>query len=275
MSRTGGSPQYALFAGFRRSLTQDRLSRLGCSLLRDDFQNPFAPGRAILEGLVPQLNLTLPSVNAAAAAVGAYYELQTSPSSNNNSNERVAAGQYELATRLTQQELLTQPYGSTPLLVGCMLLAFAELLLRRRQNALMHLRGAYKILELQSRGTNTESTLTTDSSSSRDIPLGRLNCNMPTSKKGEDDLALLFRSFDVQTAFYSDGTRAPDTKPAPIDMMGHSSLVVAEDVHSLDAQVVSAIHACYHFTSFAWSYSDLPSHSSVPPHRTRASHRHA
>lgn len=238
-------------------MTQDRLSRLGCSLLRDDFQDPFGFGRAILEDLVPRLSFTLPSVNAAAAAVGAYYELQTSPSSSNN-NERLAAGQYELATRLTQQDLLTQPYGSTPLLVGCMLLAFTELLLRRRQYALMHLRGAYKILELRSRVTNTESTLTTDSSSSRDTAFGRLNCNMPVSKKGEEDLELLFRSFDVQTAIYSDGNRAPDTKPAPIDMMGHSSLVVAGDVHSLDAHLVSALHACYHFTSFASSYTDPP-----------------
>ncbi|KAK2755033.1 hypothetical protein FQN54_006561 [Arachnomyces sp. PD_36] len=262
LSRTNGDPQYALVAGFRRSLTQERLSRLGCSLLRDGLEKTFYFDSVILNDLVPKMIFTLPSVNAAAAALGAYYELQTSPSPDNN-NERLAAAHYALAVRLTREDLLTQSQGSTPLLAGCMLLAFVELLLRRRQYALLHLRGAYKILGIRSREKSTESLLTAD-------------CDTRASSKGKDDLdelTLLFRSFDLQTATYSDGTRPPDTEPSHIDILGHYSMAAAEDIHSLDAQVISAIHSCYYFISLASSYTGLPA-SLIPNNLTIEQGRH-
>ena len=255
------SPQYGLNTGFRQSLEQARLSHVGSSILCDGLHKKFAFGCETLEYLIPQLIYTLPSVNAAAAALGAYYELQTLPSPD-NCREQLATSQYQLAIRRTRQDLLTEPHGSTALLVGCMLLSFTELLLRRRKGALLHLRGAFKILELRGKSESTVPDLTSNNfSPADDLSFRPLPVNTPFPKEAEDDLVMLFRTFDIQIASYSDNNN-PNIQPAPNHAMD-PSLSPADDIYGLGRHVVSAVHASYHFTSFAVSYTDLPA-TAVP-----------
>lgn len=251
-------PQYSLIAGFRESISQDRLSRIGCSVISDGLRNQFAFGCETLEFLIPQLNYSLPSVNAAAAAVGAYYELQTS-SSTDRCREQLAARQYQLAIKLIQQDLVTQPYGLTPLLVGSILLLLTELLLRRRQGALVHLRAAYKIMGLRKEAANNISNLMSDNNTSTDESARSIS---PPSEM-EDDLETLFRSFDIQTAAYSDGTRSPDMQQSLVAATNFS-WSAADDIQNLGRHVISEVHSSYHFTWSAVSLADIP--TSFVPH---------
>ncbi|KAK2763757.1 hypothetical protein FQN54_009374 [Arachnomyces sp. PD_36] len=238
---TTGDPQYSLNAVFRESLAQDRLSRLGCRVLNFGIHNQFAFGCETLEHLVPRLSHSLPSVNAAAAAVGAYYELQISPSSD-KCREGIAARQYQRAIQHIQHDLVGQPHGLTPLLIGCMLLLLTEVLLRRRQGALVHLRAAYKILELRKEASKKTPNSTRALSPPQEV---------------EDDLDTLFRSFDVHTAAYSNGKRGPDT-PQSSTYTTDFPLLAADDIHSLGRHVISEIHSSYHFTWIAASFAETP-----------------
>src|SRR3954464_8350843 len=49
-------PTCALLDGFRRSNTQDRLARLGCSILGDGLHDQFEASRTLFECLLPQLS---------------------------------------------------------------------------------------------------------------------------------------------------------------------------------------------------------------------------
>ena len=247
-------PAYAPLDGFRRSSTQDRLARLGCGVLRDGLHDQFEVSRAVFECLLPQLSYALPSVNAAAAALGAVYEMQTAPLGTVDGKTWLVVTQYGAAIREVQQELCNRPYGAVPILVACLLLACADVLLRRPRFALMHLQGAIRLLEER----NGMSTLAPGSIVSSDGVSHRLTSNtdpLPL-EEGDDEITALFRTLDVQTVSYADGRRprmqialvrtSQDAPTSPIS------------VYRTSRDLIALMQACYCFTSYASHFKYLP-----------------
>ena len=113
-------------------------------------------------------------MNAAAAALGAVYEIQTVPLSMVDDKICLVATQYGAAVREVQHELSNRPYGAVPILVACVLLACADVLLRRPRFALMYLQGAIRLLE----GRNIMSSLALKSNAmvSRHLENGPTPC---------------------------------------------------------------------------------------------------
>lgn len=208
----------------------------------------------IFDGLLPQLSYAIPTVNAAAAALGAIYELQATAPSTYKSDERnaVAATQYGLAIKAMQQDLQMQRFGSVPLLMICMLLACSELLLRRRSYSLMHIQAGFKILE--GRRAAIQST---PSSSKIDSPTS--TSDPPLS--AEDEIFLLFRTFDIHGSTYAD-RRSPTM---PTTYMWSPPAILSEEIdpETIGLDLISAIHSCLSFTSNAGQYKYLPA-SHVP-----------
>jgi hypothetical protein len=82
--------------GLRRDSEQGRLSKLGCRILaHDPLQDESSYSRCVWEYLLPQLSHAIPTVNAAAAAFGAFYELRVMPKT--DWLQSTATKQYEIA----------------------------------------------------------------------------------------------------------------------------------------------------------------------------------
>lgn len=242
--------------GFRRSHTQDRLARLGCSILRGGLHDQFEASRALFECLLPQLSYALPSVNAAAAALGAVYEMQTASLSTGDSETRLVATQYGTAIREVQLELLNRPYGTVPILVACVLLACADVLLRRPRIALMHFRGAIKLLE-ERNGVSTPASRSRPMDSSGGV------CNRLTPKidplpleEEDDDITVFFRTLDVQTVLYADGLE-PQMQIALV-RTPQDPASTPNSIYRAGRELIALIQACHCFTSFASQYKYCP-----------------
>jgi hypothetical protein len=218
----------------------------------------FEASRALFECLLPQLSYALPSVNAAAAALGAVYEMQTATSpSTDDSETRLVAAQYGTAIREVQRELLNRPYGPVPILVACVLLACVDVLLRRRRLALMHFRGAIKVLEERNGMSATSASGSSPMDSSGGV------CNRLTPKvdplpleEGDDDITVFFRTLDVQTVLYADGLE-PQMQIAlvrtPADLAS-----TPNSVYRAGRELIALMQACHYFTSFASQYKYCP-----------------
>ena len=137
---------FGISDGFGKHPEQERLARLGCSILAQDRYKDLGSGMLIWNQLLPQLSHAIPCVNAAAAALGAIYESTLLPGASSWTSNRSAAMQYGAAIRHVQREVSSQLHGPVPLLLCCALLAFVELLRRRQSAALMHLQGALRLL---------------------------------------------------------------------------------------------------------------------------------
>ena len=236
-----------------------RLARVGVNLLSDGLSDQFDFTISIFDMLLPQLSHAIPLVNAAAAALGAIYELQSTASSTGKSDERnaIAASQYSLAIKAMQQDLQVQRFGTVPLLMVCMLLACSELLLRRRSYSLMHIQAGFKLLE--DRRATLESTMFASASSSHG-DVSSSPSEAPFSE--EDEICILFRTFDIHSSTYADG-RMP-TMPAPRPWLPPAVLSENIDPKSMGIDLISTIHRCLYFTSTAGQYKYLPT-SHVPP----------
>jgi hypothetical protein len=106
--------------------------------------------RGVWEYLLPQLSHAIPTVNAAAAAFGAFYEMRSMPNTTDRLKS-IATKQYDIALLTLQHDISSQPHGSVPILLACVMLASAELMQRHQFNALKHLQGAFKILSASRR----------------------------------------------------------------------------------------------------------------------------
>ncbi len=234
------TPTSGLLDGLRQPLEEARLARVGCSLLSHDSYGQFGAAGSILEILLPQLSHAIPIVNAAAAALGAIYELQTLSPRTSDRARFFAGTLYGKAISGTQQALVTQPHGSVPLLMVCTLLAFAEIFLCREQNALLHLQGAFKLLELRQAGQTTSGARAVESAE-------------PTNCASEDNISMLFRTLDIQTASYS-LAHYPDM---PISSL-LAQLPPVVDVTTARLHLIPLVHRCYQFTTTASKYKYHP-----------------
>lgn len=236
--------------GFRRNSEQDRLSKLGCRILaHDPLQGESSYSRCVWEYLLPQLSHAIPTVNAAAAAFGAFYELRVMPEADRLHS--TATKQYEIALLNLQQDISNQPHGSVALLLACVMLASAELMQRRQLNALIHLQGAFKILSASGR---TRSSPTSSHEVEQILTPGSTGAD--SNSLTNDDVSLLFEALDVQTAGYVLG-RPPDLPTSVFDRAGNRSEKLGS-VNEAEARLVPLLHSCYHFTAHATAFKYLP-----------------
>jgi hypothetical protein len=214
------------------------------------------PSRSLLESLLPQLSHAIPSVNSAAAALGAVYECRVL--SNSVGRSQLAVGlQYSFALRALQRDVESQPHGSVPLLLACVLLSSAELLQRHYSNAMTHLRGAFEIL------SNRPKTIPRPAASNVRLPN-----HFPRSSENDgnflpkDGVALLFQALDTHRPSYVLGR--PPCLPACLPDIVHRRPLESRGLRDLSMQLVPIIHSCYHFIGKAAEYKYLP-RNSLPP----------
>jgi hypothetical protein len=256
--RRRNPPAFALLDRCNKSFAQERLARVGVNLLSHGLADQFDFTISIFDMLLPQLSHAIPSVNAAAAALGAIYELQSTASSTGKSDERnaIAATQYSLAIKAMQQDLQVQRFGTVPLLMVCMLLACSELLLRRRSYSLMHIQAGFKLLEERRAAFESEMFASAVSSPT--------NIASPPSEipfSGEDEIFILFRTFDIHSSTYAD--RRMPTMPSPRLWLPPAVLSDNIDPKTMGLDLISTIHSCLYFTSTAGQYKYLPA-SHIP-----------
>ena len=248
-------PAYALLDGFRKSPVQDRLARIGCSVLRDGLHDQFEVSRAVFDCLLPQLSYALPSVHAAAAALGAVCEMQTAALTNFDGKTLLVRAQYSAAIREVQHELCNRPYGAVPILVACVLLACADVLLRRPIFALMHLQGALGLLE--ERNAISMPASGSGPPSPGDVSQVITSVIDPAPlEEADDEITALFRTLDVQTSSYADG-RQPGMRIAQV-RTSRDTVSSPVSLQRSSRELIAIIHACYCFTSQASHCKYLP-----------------
>jgi hypothetical protein len=246
----------SLCDGLRGDLEQENLAKLGCSILANNSSLALGSGTAIWSRLLPQLSHSIPSVNAAAAALGAAYEASYLTYLSTSARTRRPARQYGIALRSLQRDVASRLYGPVPVLLSCALLACVELLRRRQYNALMHLEGAFKLLherdQLQHHLENgkVHSTNVAESYSTGHSAL-------------EDDLSLMFKTLDIQKASYTLG-QPPVLPPSNISSFDHTFPSSFPTSYEAESHIIRLIHSTYHFTSRASHFKCLPRHSVDP-----------
>lgn len=113
---TEPKPTRALRTECTGSERQRSSAQRGIELLMfDSFRSFGAPG-VVLDTLLPQLCHSIPSLHAAAIALGAVHEMQTSYKSGSPVNRVFATSQYHLALHFMRRDLPTQPHGPIPLI---------------------------------------------------------------------------------------------------------------------------------------------------------------
>ena len=202
-------------------------------LLSSDSFGSFGASGIVLDMLLPQLCHSIPSVQAAAIALGAVHELQASHLSGRLIGQPFAAFQYQVALRAMRQDLLRQPDGPVPLILICFMLSVVEMFMQQEKNALMHLRGAFKLM---SHARNAR-------------PKGRdVDPSTP-----EEHLELLLHTIDSQTCSYAP-SKALELSTMPIP----SSLPLIKDLRSAHIILVRLVHLCYNFTSTNYKFRYQP-----------------
>lgn len=237
---------FAISDGFCKHPEQERLARLGCSILAQDRYRDLGSGMLIWNQLLPQLSHAIPCVNAAAAALGAIYESTLLRGASSWSSNRRAAMHYGLAIRHVQREVSSQLHGPVPLLLCCALLAFVELLRHRQSAALMHLQGALKLLSSRDlvRGRTPHSAVTNADTT-----------NDATRTTVEDNLSLMFMTLDIQKASYVLGQ--PPVLGLATKHQSHGPRNF-RNIGEAELELVRLIHSCYHFTAHASEFKYLP-----------------
>jgi hypothetical protein len=212
----------------------------------------------MFEHLLPQLSYALPSVNAAAAALGAVYEMQTAPRSALDSKRWLVETQYGAAVRGVQHELRSRPYGEVPILLACVLLACADVLLCRQRLALMHLRGAIRLLEERNAMSTVPSIVSGPVDSFGGINDGVTSRTEPlTLEEEDDDVTVFFRTLDVQTVSYADGL-PPQMHIALVRTPQGTTTSALPCLHRTGRELIALMQAGSCFTSYASQYTYRP-----------------
>ena len=232
-------PPCELPIGLQRNSQQDRFARLGCEVIACDALLHFgSQGRNILQVLIPQFSHAIPSVNAAAAALGAVYAVQIHNLCRPREAEACAAQLYLVALQSLRDDLKVQRHGPLPPLIASILLSFGEIIMNKPDNALTHLLGAYRTFE-RLRQTS-----------------GHVECigDNPGELQGlEKDLALMFRLFDYEVVTVA-LPRPPDLPPLPTSPVIDSM----RDVSAAWESLIPRIHVAYHFISRACVFKYCP-----------------
>ncbi|EXJ70711.1 uncharacterized protein A1O5_05701 [Cladophialophora psammophila CBS 110553] len=213
----------------------DRLRLLACAVLSQGRPGARTEAETAFWGhLVPQLALSIPSVMEAAAAFGASYEQQMLQR-NCGAAKFKALKQITAAMAKIRQDVLELPHGPLPVLVACTLLASAETIQYRQTDALLHLRGAFSIM-------NSREWLSTKSLTGKALL--------------DDDLSCLFGKLDLQVITYALGN-APELQ-CPVAAPGMDGDVTMFTPRKADRTLFRTLHSCYSFATRAAEYKYLP-----------------
>ena len=188
---------------------------------------------------------SIPSVSAAATALGAVHEMQASYNSISPVDQRFAVSQYQIALRVLQQDLLTQPHGPTPLILICFMLSTAEMFLQQETNALFHLQGAFKLIQHRK----------SEGNASGPAHSGTLKIE---SLSQQDDLEIVLLTIDFHICSYA-LSKTPDLPPISIPSILPSTF----DLNSAHTIFVQLVHACYHFTSNVYKFKYQPHYANA------------
>lgn len=254
------SPTYALSDAIWQSPEESRLATLGCWVLSNDpmIEKVAVPNSSVWMQLLPQLVHSSRTAYASAAAFGAAYE-SCLISKDRRASENIAPKLYSKALSAMQEDLPDLSSGTAPVLLSCVLLACVEVLQRRRGNALRHLEGAFKVLELSDDAglcLTPPATIVTPPTESSPSPE---TTPAPVIPK-RDDLFLLLKSLDLLTSTYvlsrtpSLPARIPSFPAFPNDHIEYEFL----SVRGADLRLIIILHNLHHFTSFASKMKYLP-----------------
>jgi Fungal specific transcription factor domain len=259
---TAPQPRLALSSGFRKQPEQQRLAHLACSILTQGTYRDLGAFTSIWDRLLPQLNHAIPSVNAAAAALGAIYESTLLPSS--TVSKQSASLHYGIAIRHVQQDVISQLHGPVPLLLSCALLSFVEILRGRQYNALMHLQAALALVRSRE----------DDLIKARDpkvMGVSGFDAFGASTAGVEDNLSLMFMTLDIQKASYVLG-QPPDLSVSCLQNLPPVSSGVP-NINETELHLVRLIHSCYHFTAHASQFKYL-SRALIPAELIQEQSRH-
>ena len=203
------------------SLEQLHFVQLGLELLVSDSFSAYGASAAVLQNLLPQLCFTVPSVCAAAAALGSVSDTRTSENNKPLHEKAHMTTNYQLALKRLRRDLSLQPQGAVPLILICLMLSMVEVMSEREEDALFHLAGASTLL--LHRGNEYDSL--------HSAALGL-----------EDGIQILCRTVDLQTSSYALG-KPPELLPVAIPA-ALPDIVNLGSAHNILVQVA---HSCYHF----------------------------
>ena len=186
--------------------------------------------------MLPQLSLTFPSVNAAAAAFGAAYDSALLRNGDSLAYDD-STKQYGLALRLLQLELNRPEPQYAPLLLTSTLLAAAETVQARQKGALAHVLGAFGVFMTRQKETKL---LPSSIESSPQSPSGGLS----------DDIVGMLEnlciSIDLQVATFTWG-QPPNLPPEPYT----DTTFAASNIDELCRELPKLLHASMHFVGEA------------------------
>jgi hypothetical protein len=251
-------PTYALSQqGDWQSPEQTRLASLaGWVLANDPMVDQLAvPNSDVWIQLLPQLVHSTRTAYASAAAFGAVYE-SFLISKDRTVSKAIASNMYSKALAVMQEDVANPSQDTAPLILSCILLACVEVMQRCRGNALRHLEGAFKVLEI-SDDSNLSLTPTTTATPGTEKYYSLPGTPSPAIAK-KDDLFLLLKSLDLETSTYV-LSRTP-ALPASTDDETEFEFT---SVRGADLQLTIILHNLYHFTSLAAKMKYLPA-SQIP-----------
>ncbi|KIW25821.1 uncharacterized protein PV07_08964 [Cladophialophora immunda] len=212
-----------------------RLRLLACAVLSQGLPGARTDAEtAFWSHLVPQLALSIPSVREAAAAFGASYEQQMLRR-NCGAAKFKALKQITTAMAKIREDVFRLPHGPLPVLVACIMLACAETIQYRHTDALLHLRGAFSVM-------NSREWLDARSSTGKALL--------------EDDLSYLFSKLDLQVITYALGN-APELQFS-MATPGMDADVAVFTPQKADRELFRTLHSCYSFATRAAQYKYLP-----------------
>ena len=217
-------PLRSLSPGLSGDERQNRYAQVGTRLLSSASFVSLGASGLVLETLVAQTCYTIPSVHAAAVALGAIYSWLKSDCDGVSTVERFALSQYRLALDAMQKDLESLQDGPIPLILACFMLSVLEIFRREEIAALIHLRGAFNLM--------SQAKMLKPLVSGNDLATV------------EDHMELVMRAIDFQTWSYAP-SKDLELSSAPLP----SSLSPVMDIGSIDVALVRLIHLCYEFRS--------------------------
>jgi hypothetical protein len=229
-------PARALRTGCTGSERQRSSAQRGIDLLMFDSFRSFGASGVVLDTLLPQLCHSIPSLHAAAIALGAVHEMQASYKSGSSVNRVFATSQYHLALHFMRRDLPTPPHGPVPLILMCFMLSVVELFLQQEENALLHLKVAIKLLQYR-----------------KDPKIWSDRGQSGTNLSPEDHIDILFHTIDSQTCSYA--MSKPPELPVIAMPLTLPSVMDSSSAHLI---LVQLVHICYNFTSTNYKFKYQP-----------------
>ncbi|KEF63761.1 uncharacterized protein A1O9_01739 [Exophiala aquamarina CBS 119918] len=236
--------------GVQHEVASLRYSQLCLEVIYQDRYSTFSlNGDFIWLGLISQLSSTNLAVSTALATFGAVYEAVFFRRT--HSSLSLASVQYSKALSALQEDVASQYHGPIPSFLASVLLAASQVLQRRYNNSLTHLKGAFTVLTktMSRRVQNNRSKC--DASPSRNSSRGTSSC--------EARLSDFAQSLDLLTASFV--LHRPPELPSSFDFEVSNQNSSKTHLESGSHPLQSLLHHCYHIANAASPYKYLARYS--------------